>query len=75
MDAAAFGPPQDAKPLLVFHLVLCLSAFSRGFLKKVCIVVVDVKEFKVSSKVTLKLGLILSLTGTQGGCRCAVLQP
>jgi len=28
VDAAAFGPCEDAKPIQVLHLVLCLSAFS-----------------------------------------------
>lgn len=66
---------EDAKPKS--YTLLCLSAFSYGvfFSNTLIAVVVDIKKFYVSSKVTLKLGLILSLTGTQGGCCCVVLQP
>lgn len=58
--------------ILPYAFLLC----PRDFLKCMWIaIVVDIKEFKVSLKVILKLHLILSLIGTQGGCCCVVLQP
>lgn len=74
MGTATFGPPEDAQHL---HFASCFLPFCfllRTF-TSVCelhTLVVDVKEFKVSP--VLKLLLILSLVGTQGGGHCMVLQ-
>lgn len=55
------------------HLGFCLLLSPEKLYKCVLVaLVVDVKEFKVSS--VLKLLLIPSLLGTQGGGRCMVFQ-